>query len=176
MPIKFANNAFGVLASGISSSDTSVTLQTGQGAKFPSLSAGDYFYATLIDASANLEIVKCTARSTDTLTITRAQESTTARAFVTGDRIECRITADTLRKAVAFEVAETPPTGSIDTGNAWFQTDTGDLKVYYNDGNTSQWVSAAAGSSGITFSSFDGGPAAVTSYYAISVINGGAST
>lgn len=96
MGIKFANSAFATLASGINSSATSITLTTGQGARFPSLSAGDYFYATLIDTSNNLEIVKCTARSTDVLTVTRAQESTTARAFSTGDRIELRITAQGL--------------------------------------------------------------------------------
>ncbi len=93
MGIKFANSAFATLASGINSSATSITLTTGQGARFPSLSAGDYFFATLIDTSNNLEIVKCTARSTDVLTVTRGQESTTARAFSTGDRIELRITA-----------------------------------------------------------------------------------
>ena len=93
MGIKFANSAFATLASGINSSATSITLTTGQGARFPSLSAGDYFFATLIDTSNNLEIVKCTARSTDVLTVTRGQESTTARAFSTGDRIELRVTA-----------------------------------------------------------------------------------
>lgn len=93
MGIKFANSAFATLAAGINNSATSITLTTGQGARFPSLGAGDYFYATLIDASNNLEIVKCTARSTDVLTVTRAQEGTTARSFSTGDRIELRITA-----------------------------------------------------------------------------------
>ncbi len=93
MGIKFANSAFATLAAGINSSATSITLTTGQGARFPSLGAGDYFYATLIDASNNLEIVKCTARSTDVLTVVRAQESTTARAYSTGDRIELRITS-----------------------------------------------------------------------------------
>jgi len=175
MPIKFANNAFGVLASGISSSDTSVTLQTGQGAKFPSLSAGDYFYATLIDASANLEIVKCTARSTDTLTITRAQESTTARAFVTGDRIECRITADTLRKAVAFEVAETPPTGSIDSGSVWFDSNTSELNTYYNDGTSSQWVPNTASQVGLVLDTLDAGTANITSMSHFVISCGGAS-
>lgn len=93
MGIKFANSAFATLAAGINDSATSITLTTGQGARFPSLGAGDYFYATLIDASNNLEIVKCTARSTDVLTVVRAQESTTARSFSTGDRIELRVTA-----------------------------------------------------------------------------------
>jgi hypothetical protein len=96
MGIKFANSAFATLASGINSSATSITLTTGQGARFPSLSAGDYFFATLIDTSNNLEIVKCTARSTDVLTVVRGQESTTARAFSTGDRIELRVTAQGL--------------------------------------------------------------------------------
>ena len=93
MGIKFANSAFATLAAGINSSVTSITLTTGQGARFPSLAGGDYFFATLIDTSNNLEIVKCTARATDVLTVVRAQESTTARAFATGDRIELRVTA-----------------------------------------------------------------------------------
>lgn len=96
MGIKFANSAFATLAAGINSSVTSITLTTGQGARFPSLAAGDYFFATLIDTSNNLEIVKCTARSTDVLTVVRGQESTTARAFSTGDRIELRVTAQGL--------------------------------------------------------------------------------
>lgn len=93
MGVKFANSAYATLASSITSSATSITLTTGQGARFPSLGAGDYFYATLIDTSNNLEIVKCTARSTDVLTVVRGQESTTARAYSAGDRIELRITA-----------------------------------------------------------------------------------
>ena len=100
MGIKLTNNAFGTLAAGINSSATSITLTSGQGARFPTLSAGDYFYATLIDTSNNLEIVKCTARSTDVLTVTRAQESTTARTYSAGDRIEIRLTAQTFLDSV----------------------------------------------------------------------------
>jgi hypothetical protein len=99
MGIKLTNNAFGTLAAGINSSATSITLTSGQGARFPTLGVGDYFYATLIDTSNNLEIVKCTARSTDVLTVTRAQENTTARSYSTGDRIEIRITAATFEEA-----------------------------------------------------------------------------
>ena len=57
MPLKFANNAFGTLSAGITNSATSITLASGQGARFPTLSSGDYFFATLIDTSNNLEIV-----------------------------------------------------------------------------------------------------------------------
>lgn len=93
MGVKFSNNGHSTLASSITSSDTSITVASGHGARFPSLGAGDYFYATLIDASNNLEIVKCTARSSDVLTVARGQESTTARAYAIGDRIELRVTA-----------------------------------------------------------------------------------
>lgn len=113
MGVKFANSAYATLASSITSSSTSITLTTGQGARFPSLSGGDYFYATLIDTSNNLEIVKCTARSSDVLTVVRGQESTTARAYSTSDRIELRITAQ----------------GLIDAGAASLDGDRGDITV-----------------------------------------------
>ena len=93
MGIKVTNNAFGTLNAGINSSATTIVLTAGQGARFPTLSAGDYFYATLIDTSNNLEIVKVTARSTDTMTVVRAQDNTTARAYSTNDRFELRPTA-----------------------------------------------------------------------------------
>jgi hypothetical protein len=106
MGIKVANNAFGVLKAGITDSDTTIVLKSGEGARFPTLSAGDYFYATLIDTSNNLEIVKVTARSTDTMTVVRAQDSTTARAYSTNDRFELRPTA-----ALFSEFADRATTG-----------------------------------------------------------------
>jgi hypothetical protein len=116
MGIKVSNNAFATLAAGITNSATSITLTTGQGARFPTLGAGDYFYATLIDISNNLEIVKCTARSTDVLTVVRAQESTTARAYSTGDRIEIRITAQTFADATAITPAAVSDQANTSTG------------------------------------------------------------
>lgn len=91
--IKFANNAYGTLSQGYSATDTTIVLTTGHGARFPGLTGSQYFFATLLDTSNNQEIVKVTARTNDTLTIVRAQEATTARAFATNDRIELRITA-----------------------------------------------------------------------------------
>lgn len=93
MAVLFANNATSTLASGITNVATSLTVAGGTGALFPTLSGGNVFYATLVDASNNIEIVKVTARSTDTFTIVRAQESTTARAFSTGHKVELRLTA-----------------------------------------------------------------------------------
>lgn len=100
MAIKFTNNASAELASSISSSATTITVASGKGALFPTLGAGDYFYATLVDSSNNLEIVKVTARSSDTMTVVRAQDSTTAKAFVGGDKFELRPTAGGLTAIV----------------------------------------------------------------------------
>ena len=112
MAVKFANNAYATLAAGVASSDTSITLTSGQGARFPSLSGSDYFYATLIDTSNNLEIVKVTARATDVLTVSRGQESTTARTFVAGDRIELRVTAAGLEDATNIDNTVPDQTGN----------------------------------------------------------------
>lgn len=98
MSALLTNNAVAVLNAGITISATSVTLNSGQGALFPNPGVGEYFYATLVDASYNVEIVKCTARSTDTLTIVRAQDGTTARAYIAGDRLELRPIAEHFRE------------------------------------------------------------------------------
>lgn len=97
------NNATGVLASNIASGATSLTLQTGQGARFPTITGTNYFWGTLVDASNNIEIVKCTAHTaaSDTFTITRAQQSTTARAYVAGDRFEMRVTREHFNEKVS---------------------------------------------------------------------------
>ena len=91
--IQFANNAYGTLSQAYATTATSIVLTAGNGARFPTLTGSQYFFATLLDTSNNLEIVKVNARSTDTLTIVRAQEGTTARAFSTNDRVELRVTA-----------------------------------------------------------------------------------
>lgn len=120
MGLKVTNNAYAVLNASITSSSTTIVLVAGQGARFPTLSAGDYFYATLIDTSNNLEIVKVTARSTDTLTVVRGQDNTTARAYATNDRFELRPTAALFNeKANEADVASTylPLTGGAISGN-----------------------------------------------------------
>jgi hypothetical protein len=92
MPIKFSNNASSVLAASVDADDTELTIATGQGAVFPSLGAGDYFYLTLGLVGAT-EIVKVTARSGDTLTVVRAQEGTTGLSHPTGTAARLLITA-----------------------------------------------------------------------------------
>ena len=100
-PIKFKNNALGHLASSISSGTTTITLVSntdgsGGGDNFPSLGSGEFFYATLLDTSGRNEIIKVTARNNDTLTVVRNQESSGAKSFSAGDRLELRITAQAI--------------------------------------------------------------------------------
>jgi len=92
--LKLSNNATSTLASGITDVATSLTLAAGDGnLKFPTLAAGEYFYAYLIQTDNDYEIVKVTARSGDVLTIDRAEQGTTGLAFSTGDVVSARLTA-----------------------------------------------------------------------------------
>jgi hypothetical protein len=153
MGIKVTNNGFGTLSAGINSSATTVTVDSGQGARFPTLGSGDFFFATLIDTSNNLEIIKVTARSTDSMTVTRAQDNTSARAFSIGDRIELRPTAALFENA---HLDNTPtstgsfglpkgttaqqPTVSATEGHIRYDTD--DNVVYFSNGTS--WVKISA--------------------------------
>jgi hypothetical protein len=79
------------------SSGTSLTVQTGDGAKFPT----PPFNATVwpvgvAPLTTNAEIVRVTTVAGDTLTITRSQEASAARSIVTGDQIANAITAKVL--------------------------------------------------------------------------------
>ncbi|QPJ99267.1 hypothetical protein IDM36_15235 [Enterobacter mori] len=94
-----ANNAQTVLAAGINATATSLTVNSGTGALFPDPSAGvSFFKLTLIDSATGQlsEIVHVTARTGDTMTIARAQEGTTARAWSANDIAANMMTAGTL--------------------------------------------------------------------------------
>ena len=91
----WANNAVSVLAADILDSDLSFDVAVGDGALFPAISGGDWFYATLV-GNDQVEIVKVTALSSDTFTVTRAQQSTTALEWPQGTEIGNRVTKQTL--------------------------------------------------------------------------------
>lgn len=95
---QLTNNASTVLATGISAGSATITVLGGKGALFPSTG---YFFVTLTDGT-NIEICKCTSRSGDVLTVTRAQEGTVAYAFNGGDKVELRITAGVIRELAAL--------------------------------------------------------------------------
>lgn len=93
------NFAYGTVATAPSpaTSGTSLVLTSGHGARFPTPPFNAVVWVAGANALAsNAEVVRVTAKSTDTLTITRAQEGSSARTIVTGDQIAAAITTKTL--------------------------------------------------------------------------------
>lgn len=107
MAMKFANNATTTLATGINTSVTSLDVAAGTGALFPTLGGGDYFYCTLANTTGGIEIIKVTARSTDTFTIVRGQDGTTAGSWLANDTVELRLVAATLNDLPKLDEANT---------------------------------------------------------------------
>lgn len=117
MAVRFSNNAKSTLASDILVGATSLTVATGDGALFPALGAGDYFYVTLIDTAdpPAIEVVKCTARATDVLTIVRAQDGSTASAYTAADKVELRIPSVVFEEIVDSVALNTAKTSNVST-------------------------------------------------------------
>lgn len=116
MAVLLANNVSSTLASDLSIGATSLNVAPGTGAKFPSPTAPDYFYATIVSTIGEVEVVKVTSRVGDVMTVTRAQDSTTAKVFAAGSRIEVRVNAKSVLDAVSD--ATTPLDARLDTAEA----------------------------------------------------------
>lgn len=86
-----ANNfAQSTLDGGINNSVTTINVQSGDGAEFPDSSV-DY-QIVVGDEDQGFEIMTVTARSTDAMTVTRAQEGTSGTAFVDATPVVLEIT------------------------------------------------------------------------------------
>lgn len=99
MPDAHKNLAISAVATAPSpaTSGTSLAVTTGHGTRFPTAPFNATIWATgQIPDPTNAEIVRVTAISTDTLTITRVQESTTARTIIVGDQIAATVTRKAL--------------------------------------------------------------------------------
>jgi len=103
----FTNNAHSLIeGGGISDTDTSLTITADTGDRFPSPTGSDYFLLTLIGIDGDgledtWEIVKCTTRAGDVITIERAQEDTVALAWGAALRVELRVTAGSVNAMIA---------------------------------------------------------------------------
>lgn len=113
--VLFTDNASSLLASGITNVQTTLTVTATQGALFPAPGAGQIAVVTLEDTGGNIEIVWCTGRTSDTLTIVRAQEGTSAAAFASGSRVELRCTAGILQAMLQKNGGDTM-TGTTNLG------------------------------------------------------------
>src|SRR5262249_3443268 len=102
MPIQgeqFTNFATSTVAGGaggagtqLASGATTLLLSTGAGALFPATTNGTW-KLLIGDPNGSNELVLVTTRSTDTLTITRAQESTIANTWAYGTPVQASVTA-----------------------------------------------------------------------------------
>ncbi len=97
----FTNNATAPLASSILAGASSLSVGSGQGAKFPSTAGSNTFTITVTSADGTVqEIMLVTDRTADALTVTRAQEGTSASPFTAGAVVELRLTAAGLNSFV----------------------------------------------------------------------------
>lgn len=121
----FINNCSSRLTAAINASATSIGVTAGDGARFAAagtLSTTNYLIGTLVKVSGYREvaweIVKITGRSTDTLTIVRAQEGTTALSFSAGDVIDIRLTAAGVNEQNTYTPTVSAYSGTITTASA----------------------------------------------------------
>ena len=96
MGVKFANKFSTTLSAGINNSVTSLSIASATG--FPTISGGHHAYVTLDNGDGTtVEVVKVTGISGTTLTVTRAQDGTSAAAFSAGAKAEIRMTSALLQ-------------------------------------------------------------------------------
>jgi len=84
-----------ITTTSLGSGDVSVDISSTTG--LPLIGGGDYCLLTLTDsltAPTKTEIIKAVSLATNTLSIERAQEGTTAQSWASGDIIELRATAE----------------------------------------------------------------------------------
>lgn len=117
---RFTNNASTTLAASIT--DSALSFDVTDGSVFPSLSGDEYFHATIDNQTGTVEVVKCTARSGNTLTVTRGQDGTSGTAFNSGTVIELRMIADDIDKKAPLDEDILPETTSTyDLGSATYK-------------------------------------------------------
>ena len=108
MPVILKNNALSTLATGVTASDTGIVVV--DGSQFPAITAGEYFYATLVSQAGTTEIIKVTARVGNSMTVVRAQDGSTAATFQAGTLVEMRVNvasiADLRDEAVEISIAD----------------------------------------------------------------------
>lgn len=92
--LRVTNNAWGNLSTAISAASSTMTLQSGQGARFPAIAvgSGDWFYIDILDTHGNKEEVQVTYALGDVFGIVRGVDGETALNWQAGVRVELRPT------------------------------------------------------------------------------------
>jgi hypothetical protein len=150
----FANNVSMVLSAALAQAASSLTVQTGQGAAAPSPTGSDYILLTIVSPDGeDIEVVKCTARSSDTFSgLTRGQEGTSDQSFAAGSKVQMRVTKGTLERFAQTGVGADFDTdgGDVTTGGGLIDSEGGEINVGGGDLNEIDeaiFTSAGAGAS-----------------------------
>lgn len=126
MAVRLTNNATSLLAGAIDAAATTLSVENADAGKFPNPAAGDWFPLTIVDNANNMEVLKATARVGAIITVERAQEGTTAKAFAAGSRVDLRLTSSAMLEVVptAMEAADYANDGfdNADSRFFWFDT------------------------------------------------------
>ena len=106
--VKYTDNAASLLTATLNNVDDPATLSitAGDGAKFPALSAGQWFPVVVVKTTKAFEKMKCTARSGDSLTVTRGQGGTTLLSFAIGDVVYLGPTKEFMDELLLVEDAQ----------------------------------------------------------------------
>ena len=133
----YTNEATGSLASAIGTSDVSLALGTGEGAAFPSPSSQSFHI--IVSEGGTSEWMVCTARSSDTLTVTR---NASPSAFSTGASVEHRLHEDALNNVLqkgAERTVTSNPDGSLAANYAGEEVYNSTTGVWWKHCTSTTW-------------------------------------
>ena len=147
--IKFTNLASSALQQGITSTSNTLQVSADDVAKFPTIVGQEYFIIVVVSSDGSFEIMRVTGVMDNTFTVTRAQEGTVAKTFVAGDKVEHRLTAESL-VTIVEEASITKPHTSEDADTYGHATST----VYSHVKITDDPTSSAASVLGIAISPY----------------------
>lgn len=147
---KAKNFAIALVSTGYDDDDTSIVLESGAGAKFPDPATdGEYNLVWWNSADypnpaddPNAEIVRVTAISTDTLTVTRAQEGTAASVKNVGGayKMMLGITAKTIDDIIDMLATKISQGGDSLGTDMIIGTGDSEYLIFRTNGNNRGWI------------------------------------
>lgn len=149
---KASNNGVSTLDGAIDDSVTSLTVATGEGSRFPT--TGNF--RVIVDN----EIMLCTARSGDVLTVTRGYEDSAAASHADGAGVTHVLTADAImqiqKDTVSYGTASALPASPERMGRIYIPSDPDGGFAVAKDNSTWKYFAALHGPfDGVTLSNFN---------------------
>ena len=143
----YKNFAYSLVATAPSpaTTGTSLVVTAADGTKFPEVPFNATIWATGANPiTTNAEIVRVTAIATDTLTIVRAQEGSSARTVVVGDQIAATITAKVFTDILGYSLQFVTQsiTSPADATTYYYGNNAG-VPISVNSGRTRVYVPKA---------------------------------